>query len=271
MNDLQIMNISGVDCYEKDGVAYLKLENVARGLGFTTVATSGNEVVRWNTVHGYLKALGVATSCNGTTYKEACPNYIPENIFYRLAMKAKNPVAEAFQAKVADEIIPSIRKHGAYMTEKTLEEAILNPDYLLKLAQALKDETDKRKALESKTKVQEQIIMELKPRADYTDRILHNKGLVTITQIAKDYGMSGKTMNALLNNLCIQYKSASGQWLLYAKYQDKGYTHSKTIDIVRSDGRSDIVMETKWTQKGRLFLYEKLKTAGLLPMIEREA
>lgn len=134
-----------------------------------------------------------------------------------------------------------------------------------------KDETDKRKALESKTKVKEQIIMELKPRADYTDRILHNKGLVTITQIAKDYGMSGKTMNALLNNLCIQYKSASGQWLLYAKYQNKGYTHSKTIDIVRSDGRSDIVMETKWTQKGRLFPYEKLKTAGLLPVIEREA
>lgn len=270
MNDLQIMNIGGVDCYEKDGVAYLKLENVARGLGFTQ-EKGDMEYVRWETVNKYLKDLGFPNKLGKASPQVGKDDYIPENIFYRLAMKAKNPVAEAFQAKVADEIIPSIRKHGAYMTEKTLEEAILNPDYLLKLAQALKDETDKRKALESKTKVQEQIIMELKPRADYTDRILHNKGLVTITQIAKDYGMSGKTMNALLNNLCIQYKSASGQWLLYAKYQDKGYTHSKTIDIVRSDGRSDIVMETKWTQKGRLFLYEKLKTAGLLPMIEREA
>lgn len=198
-------------------------------------------------------------------------NIINESGLYNVILRSDKPQAKNFKRWVTHEVLPSIRRHGAYMTEKTLEEAILNPDYLLKLAQTLKDETDKRKALESKTKVQEQIIMELKPRADYTDRILHNKGLVTITQIAKDYGMSGQAMNALLNNLCIQYKSASGQWLLYAKYQDKGYTHSKTIDIVRSDGRSDIVMETKWTQKGRLFLYEKLKTAGLLPMIEREA
>lgn len=269
MNDLKVMNISGVDCYEKDGVAYLKLENVARGLGLTTVATSGNEVVRWNTVHGYLTALGVATSCNGTSYKEACPNYIPENIFYRLAMKAKNAVAEAFQAKVADEIIPSIRKHGAYMTEKTLHEAILNPDYLLEIVTALKEETDKRKAIEAKSQAQEQIIAELKPKADYTDRILQNKGLVTITQIAKDYGMSGYKMNKLLYELGVQYKSGGGQWLLYSRHQAKGYTHSHTVDIKRSDGTHDIKMETKWTQKGRLFLYEKLKKSGYLPVIEQ--
>ena len=114
MSELQIINIDGVECYEKDGTAYLKLETVARGLGFITVATSGNEVVRWNTVHKYLTDLGVATSCNGTNYREMCPEYIPENIFYRLAMKAKNETAEKFQAKVADEIIPSIRKTGGY-------------------------------------------------------------------------------------------------------------------------------------------------------------
>lgn len=112
MND--IMNISGIECFEKNGVAYLKLETVARGLGFTTVATSGNEVVRWNTVHKYLESLGVATSCNGSNYRESCPDFIPENIFYRLAMKAKNEAAERFQAKIADEVISSIRKHGAY-------------------------------------------------------------------------------------------------------------------------------------------------------------
>lgn len=115
MDELQILTIDGVSCYEEDGTAYLKLEDVARGLGFTTIAASGNEVIRWNTVHRYLNNLGVATSCNGATYKEMCPDFIPENIFYRLAMKAKNEVAEKFQAKVADEIIPSIRKHGAYI------------------------------------------------------------------------------------------------------------------------------------------------------------
>ena len=116
MSELQIINIDGVECYEKDGTAYLKLDTVARGLGFITVATSGNEVVRWNTVHKYLTDLGVATSCNGTNYREMCPEYIPENIFYRLAMKAKNETAEKFQAKVADEIIPSIRKTGGYQS-----------------------------------------------------------------------------------------------------------------------------------------------------------
>lgn len=85
----EIMNISGVFCYEKDGVAFLKLEDVARGLGFTTVAKSGNEAVRWNTVYNYLLNLGVATSCNGASYQEKCPEYIPENIFYRLAMSSE--------------------------------------------------------------------------------------------------------------------------------------------------------------------------------------
>lgn len=94
----EVMTIGGVDCYEKDGTAYLNLEAVARGLGFTTVATSGNEVVRWNTVHKYLEEVGVATSCNGTSYHDNCPDFIPENIFYRLAMKAKNETAERFQA-----------------------------------------------------------------------------------------------------------------------------------------------------------------------------
>ncbi len=110
---------------------------------------------------------------------------------------------------------------------------------------------------------------ELKAKADYTDLILKNKGLVTITQIAKDYGMSPQEMNKKLHELKIQYKQ-SGQWLLYAQYHDKGYTHSETIPITRSDGRADISMTTKWTQKGRLFIYDLLKQEGILPMIERE-
>ena len=80
--------------------------------------------------------------------------------------------------------------------------------------------------------------------------------------------MSGKAMNELLHDLGVQYKQ-SGQWLLYKDYHDKGYTHSETIDIVRSDGRPDIKMNTKWTQKGRLFLYELLKNSDVLPIIEQ--
>lgn len=104
----EIMTIGGVSCYEKDGTAYLNLEAVARGLGFTRTAASGNEVVMWSRVEGYLNDLGVHTCAHD--------GFIPENIFYRLAMKAKNETAEKFQALVADEIIPSIRKTGMYMS-----------------------------------------------------------------------------------------------------------------------------------------------------------
>lgn len=269
MNDLQILNVDGIECYEKDGTAYLKLETVARGLGFTFIAKSGNEVVRWNTVYGYLKDLGVATSCNGASYQDDCPDFIPENIFYRLAMKAKNEAAEKFQAKVADEIIPSIRKHGGYIAG---QEAMSDDELLAKaLVVAQSKIAEKQKHIEELTKevnVKNQVIGELKPKADYTDKILQNKGLVTITQIAKDYGMSGAEMNAKLHELGIQFKQ-SGQWLLYSRYHGRGYTHSETVDIVRTDGRPDVKMNTKWTQKGRLFLYNKLKANGILPMIEK--
>lgn len=116
---------------------------------------------------------------------------------------------------------------------------------------------------------QTQLIGELKPKADYTDRILQSKSLVTITQIAKDYGMSGAAMNAKLHEMGVIYK-LGGQWLLYSKYQAKGYTHSETVDITHRDGRGDVRMNTKWTQKGRLFLYQHLKKHGILPVIEQD-
>jgi len=119
-------------------------------------------------------------------------------------------------------------------------------------------------------KKQEQVIGELKPKADYVDFILQNKGLVTITQIAKDYGMSGTAMNDLLHRLKVQYKQ-SRQWLLYTKYQACGYTHSITTDFKHKDGTPDVTMNTKWTQKGRLFLYDLLKENQVLPTIEKLA
>ena len=141
----EILNINGMECYEQNGTAYLKLETVARGLGFTTTQNVGGTEyinVRWKRVEEYLEEIGFATSGKR-------PDFIPENIFYRLAMKAKNETAEKFQALVADEIIPSIRRHGAYMTPETLEAAILNPDTMIQLCMALKDEQQKNKALQA--------------------------------------------------------------------------------------------------------------------------
>lgn len=257
----EIFNINGIECYEENGVAYLKLETVARGLGFTQIAKSGNVVVRWERVYKYLQELNVPT-CGDD-------GFIPENIFYRLAMKAKNEAAEAFQAKIADEVIPTIRKHGAYMTPEKIKEVLTNPDTIIELATTLKAEQERNQALYVENVQQKQIIGELQAKADYTDLILKNKSLVTITQIAKDYGMSGQAMNEELHKLGVQYKM-NDQWLLYAKYHNKGYTHSETISFNHADGKPDTKMNTKWTQKGRLFIYELLKKEGIIPVIERE-
>lgn len=155
-----------------------------------------------------------------------------------------------------------------------LEKAWNTPEQVFARALKMADQTiaklkDSVKSLSTEVNMKNQIIGELKPKADYYDEILNNPGLVTITQIAKDYGMSGKKMNEVLHNLGIQYKQ-SDQWLLYSKYHGMGYTHSKTVDIVRSDGRPDVKMNTKWSQKGRIFLYETLKENGILPVIEQE-
>lgn len=134
---------------------------------------------------------------------------------------------------------------------------------------ALVQKEEEKEKLETSNLMLEQKIGELKPKADYTTKILQNDGLVLISQIAKDYGMSANKMNKLLHDLKVQYKRGK-QWLLYAKYHDKGYTHSDTFEFTRSDGTTDVDMTTKWTQRGRLFLYELLKNNGVVPVIERE-
>ena len=109
---------------------------------------------------------------------------------------------------------------------------------------------------------------ELKHDKNYLDLIMRSKALLTISQIAQDYGMSGKALNKKLSEMGIQY-SINGQWILYAKYKDYGYVSSRSIDITRSDGRPDVVLHTEWTQAGRKFLYEELKKQGIIPMLER--
>ena len=109
---------------------------------------------------------------------------------------------------------------------------------------------------------------ELKNDKNYLDLIMRSKALLTVSQIAQDYGMSGKAMNKQLAQMGIQY-SINGQWILYAKYKDCGYVSSRSIDITRADGRPDVVLHTEWTQAGRKFLYEELKKQGIIPMLER--
>ncbi|MGN1012294.1 MAG: phage antirepressor [Clostridia bacterium] len=253
MNEIiKINNVRG--CQTANGMAQLNLEDVARGLGFTNVATSGHEVVRWARVRKYLNDIGFNIK------NEKLPEYIPENIFYKLCFKAKNEVARRFQDMVTDEVLPSIRKHGAYLTPDKVEEVLLNPDTIINLATELK----KERLLNEQN---QKLIGELKPKADYTDMVLQSKGTVTINAIANDYGMTAIAMNRLLYSLGVQYKQGE-QWLLYGKYRNFGYTHNKTIHYHHKNGTPATKLNMEWTQKGRLFLYRLLKEHDILPLIE---
>lgn len=193
--------------------------------------------------------------------------FIPEGDLFRLIVKSKLPAADRFEGWVFDEVLPTIRKHGVYATDKVIDEMISNPDYGIKLFTELKIEKEKRKLLEFENAKSKQIIGELAPKASYYDLILQNKSTMPISKIAKDYGMSGRSFNKLLHELGVQFKMGDA-WLLYQNIADQGYTQSKThvIDADKS------VMHTYWTQKGRLFIYDLLKNKrGVFPVIERES
>ena len=232
-----------------DGSIEFDAEQAAIGFGLFEVK-NGKKYVIWKRVNKYLST------------EVSKGDFITEPQFYKLAIKANNQVAEKFRNWVTSDVLPSIRKHGAYMTDAKIEEVLTDPDTIIKLAQQLKTERQGRL-------IAEQRVNELQPKANYLDKILANKSLVTITQIAKDYGMSGQEMNALLHSLKVQYRQ-SGTWLLYSKYQRTGWTQSYSKPITHKDGTPGMVMTTKWTQKGRLGLYELLKDHDVLPLIEQD-
>lgn len=162
----------------------------------------------------------------------------------------------------------------------TLEESYFNPKpQLTKHDQAILNIINSRTDIEQAIAIKdfEKVVTEplqdeikvLKPKAHYTDIILQNKGLIKVTSIVKDYGMSAQEFNKLLCDFKIQYRLGN-QWFLYKKYQNKGYTHSETVNYKHKDGRDDVSIITKWTQKGRLFLYEFLKEKDILPIIEKD-
>lgn len=192
-------------------------------------------------------------------------NFIPEGDLYRLIVHSKLPSAEKFERWVFDGVLPTIRQHGMYAMDDLIE----NPDLAINALLALKEEREKRKALEVENRVKDQQIAELQPKASYYDLVLQCKGLLSMTEIAKDYGMSAKGINKKLHEPGVEFNQ-SGVWFLYAKYQDQGYTQTKTQNYNRPDGTQGSKAHMYWTQKGRLFLYELLKQSGILPMIERQ-
>lgn len=178
---------------------------------------------------------------------------INESGLYSLILKSKLPNAKKFKRWVTSEVLPAIRKTGSYTNVPK------------SFSQALRLAAD----LEEKNQLLEQQIAEYEPKISYLDMILSSTDTVATSQIAADYGMSAIALNKLLNKLGVQHK-VSGQWLLYKKHMNQGYTKSHTSEIPKADGGVKVVMNTKWTQKGRIFVYGLLKQEGLYPQMDLE-
>ena len=195
--------------------------------------------------------------CTGSEYKSNAV-IINESGLYSLILSSKLTSAKKFKRWVTSEVLPSLRKHGAYFTAETLHKTMSDPRELAKLLTTLADEQEKRRKLEEENAF-------LSVKANYYDRILQSKNSVPVTQIAKDYGMTAIAFNRMLHDYGIQY-SIRNSWVLYAEYANLGYTQSKTYQI----GDDKAIMHTCWTQAGRIFLYNFLAERGITPMCERE-
>lgn len=237
-------NLFELEVKTENGESLFNAETVARSLGFVETK-NGKEYVRWRTVNGYLKKY--------LSQEVAKNDFISEPMVYKLAFKANNALAEKFQDWLATEVLPQIRKHGMYATDELLN----NPDLLIEVATKLKEERTLRLVAEQK-------VAEMQPKVNYHDIILANKSVTPISFIAKNYGMSAMQMNKLLHDFGIQYRQGKA-WLLYAKYQNEGYTHIEMVPVQGTDNLKPIM---KWTQKGHLFLYNFLKEHDILPNIE---
>ncbi len=201
--------------------------------------------------------------------------FINEQNLYKVIMRSDKPQAEPFQDWVCGEVLPAIRKNGGYIQSKgmTDEELIARALFVAKKTIEQKEIELQGKNKEIMQLENDNIILtaenqELRNDHNYLELIMRSRKMMTVSQIAQDYGMSGKAMNNQLAAMGIQYR-VNGQWILYSKYKDCGYVSSRSIEITRSDGRPDIVLHTEWTQAGRKFLYEELKKLGIIPMLER--
>ena len=228
--------ISGVACYEQDGTAYLRLEDVARGLGFTEVAASGNTCIKWTRVRKYLDDLGVDTCVDGHL-----PDFIPENIFYRLAMKAKNETAEKFQALVADEIIPSIRKTGGYIAG---QESMSDSELMAKALQVANKTLAEREARISALTVQNAIMA---PKAEYFDELVDRNTLTSFRDTAKELGIKPRAFVDWLLEKKFIYRDQKGKLMPRAGKSDDLFE----VKEAKNDKTQWSGVQTLVTPKGR--------------------
>lgn len=248
MNGLQV--ISGVSCYEKDGTAYLRLEDVARGLGFTKTDTKFSESgfrkeytrIDWPRVEKFLEKWGVATCGHDS--------YIPENIFYRLAMKANNATAEKFQALVADEIIPSIRRTGGYIAgHESMTDAEIMAKALLVAQRTIEQNRAK--------------IEEMTPKAVFADAVSASNTSILVGEMAKLLRQNGVDMGEkrffqwLRDHGYLVRRNGTDRNMPTQRSMEMGLFTIKETTVCHSDGHTTISKTPKITGAGQIYFFNK--------------
>lgn len=253
MNNLMIFENKGVEVFEFKGQVLFNPKHVGECLDIKDT-TVRDALSKMNDKKKIIITNSDVVSTDFRKLNNRGEAFITESGVYDLIFRSKKIEALRFKDWITDEVLPNIRKTGGYITttDDMSDEDILAK--ALQIANAKIEERNKQ-------------IKELKPKAEYTEMVLQSNNTFTIRQIANDYGMSAQEFNKLLNKFEIQYKQ-SGQWLLYKPYKDKGYACSETTIISNGVGRVRTSMHTKWTQKGRKFLYDFLKCKGIVPTIE---
>ena len=262
MRDLKLFEnkeFGKLEVLVENGKEYFPASDIAKILGYSNPQKAVKDHCKQNLPYLMIRSVGVVTGkkSNGEdSIQYVDKKFIDESNLYRLIVKSKLPQAEKFEKWVFEEVLPTIRKTGMYFTGDVWDNIIKNPmkfgEMIIEYAKV------KEKNEKLNTTLEEQ-----RPVIEFTDNVLSSENVVTTTIIAKQYGMSARKFNKLLNELDIQYKIGK-VWVLYSKYENKGYTKV----ITQLDNNNEPRELTKWTQKGRKFLYEILRDNDIVPVDE---
>lgn len=254
MNSVQLFSneqFGEIRVSDKNGEPMFCLADVAKALGYSNPAKAVIDHCKGVTI------LETPTkNQHGTTVMQNI-KFGKESDVYRLVMRSKLPEAEKFQDWICEEVLPSIRKHGGYLTSEKVEEALLNPDTIIQLAMQLKEERAEKERLSIQNDLQTQQLQISAPKVEYFDKVMQSQSTHNTNNIAKELGISAVTLNRKLRELGVQYLQG-GQWLLVSKYQNKGYTATKTYPYTDSAGKICTRMFTVWTEAGRLQIHKWL-------------
>lgn len=252
MNELQIFNspeFGEIRTIERDGEPWFVGKDVAAALGYKEPTKATRDKVD-------SEDRGVSKIDTPSGTQEMA--IINESGLYSLVLSSKLPTAKQFKHWVTSEVLPSIRKHGAYMTPETLEQAILNPDTIIKIATALKEEQDKRKALEvanTALTVDNQI---MKPKAEYFDELVDRNLNTGIRETAKELGVKERSFVTFLLDRKYLYRDKKGKLQPYSQYADDLFVLKECYNDKTQWAGTQLLITPKGRETFRL-LY--LKTA----------